>query len=211
MRHLLNDAPHLRILIVPNPRDLIYDHVVFPQRSYGSFGLEVGRPLIAVAKSDIAAFSEPSPYPIHAHSFSTTCDSLHARSTYCAIYGKQSFKRRQSSRLETQRAWRAQGIPSRTLFGRYWISGGMHTITPGPNLVDCRQSSFYPLFPTPKAYSADVNLDVSHSELLRLEEAPDVLVLPSVLGKFHKVSLAVKRKWMKCSNETHRSLIARRV
>lgn len=42
LRQLLDEAPHLRILIVPNPRDLIYDHAVFPQRSYGSFGLEVG-------------------------------------------------------------------------------------------------------------------------------------------------------------------------
>ena len=86
----------------------------------------------------------------------------------------------------------------------------MHKIAPGENLADCRQSSFYPLFPTPKAYSADVNLDVSHSELLKLEEAPDVLVLPSALGKFHKVSLPAQRKWIKYLNKTHRSLIALR-
>ena len=73
------------------------------------------------------------------------------------------------------------------LSGIYWIRGGAYTIACG-SLADSRQSSFYPLFPTPKAYSADVNFDVSHSELLKLEEAPDVLVLPSVLGKFHKVS-----------------------
>ena len=44
LRQLLNEAPHLHIVIVPNPRDLIYDHAVFPQRSFGSFGLEVCPP-----------------------------------------------------------------------------------------------------------------------------------------------------------------------
>ncbi|CAG7854041.1 DNA polymerase alpha subunit B [Serendipita indica DSM 11827] len=50
------------------------------------------------------------------------------------------------------------------------------------------QRSFYPLFPAEPELHADVNLDVSHSELLKLEDvAPDVLILPSNLGKFHKV------------------------
>jgi hypothetical protein len=36
-----------------------------------------------------------------------------------------------------------------------------------------------------------VNLDVTHHELLRLEQAPDVLVLPSRLKHFSKV----RRGW----------------
>ncbi|CAG8687270.1 15540_t:CDS:2, partial [Acaulospora colombiana] len=47
------------------------------------------------------------------------------------------------------------------------------------------QRSFYPLFPS---YPQDVNLDISHSELLKIEAvAPDVLILPSNLKQFHKV------------------------
>ncbi|PVG03084.1 DNA polymerase alpha, subunit B [Serendipita vermifera] len=47
------------------------------------------------------------------------------------------------------------------------------------------QRSFYPLFPS---YPQDVNLDISHSELLKIEDvAPDVLILPSNLKQFHKV------------------------
>ncbi|KIM32000.1 hypothetical protein M408DRAFT_64337 [Serendipita vermifera MAFF 305830] len=55
------------------------------------------------------------------------------------------------------------------------------------SLAGCvlQQRSFYPLFP---AYPADVNLDVSHSEMLRLDNlSPDVLILPSRLKQFHKV------------------------
>ena len=53
-------------------------------------------------------------------------------------------------------------------------------------------ASFYPLFPVPADLSADVNLDVSHSDGLRLDpgseqHAPDVLLLPSKLKQFTKV------------------------
>lgn len=53
--------------------------------------------------------------------------------------------------------------------------------------------SFYPLFPVPADLSSEVNLDVSHLEGLRLnmdtqEYAPDVMVLPSRLKHFCKVS-----------------------
>jgi DNA polymerase alpha subunit B len=53
--------------------------------------------------------------------------------------------------------------------------------------------SFYPLFPTPLDLSHEVNLDVSHLKQLALchEEAvsaPDVLIIPSRLKHFSKVS-----------------------
>lgn len=56
--------------------------------------------------------------------------------------------------------------------------------------------SFYPIFPVPLELSSDVNLDISHSDGLRLgsdpdgikEYAPDVLILPSRLKHFSKVS-----------------------
>lgn len=56
-----------------------------------------------------------------------------------------------------------------------------------------QQRSFYPLFPVPESLSHDVNLDISHSGLLKLGKtsgsavsAPDVLVLPSRLKQFSK-------------------------
>lgn len=52
--------------------------------------------------------------------------------------------------------------------------------------------SFYPLFPVPVELSAEVNLDVTHSDDLRLdvsghEHAPHVLILSSKLKQFSKV------------------------
>jgi hypothetical protein len=52
--------------------------------------------------------------------------------------------------------------------------------------------SFYPIFPTPQSLAHEVNLDISHSDGLRLVDGdnpspPDVLILPSKLKQFVKV------------------------
>lgn len=48
--------------------------------------------------------------------------------------------------------------------------------------------SFYPIFPPPEAHAAEVNLDVTHYPLLKMDgPAPDVLILPSKLKHFSKV------------------------
>jgi DNA polymerase alpha subunit B len=50
------------------------------------------------------------------------------------------------------------------------------------------QRSFYPLFPVPENMAGEVNLDVTHQKLLRLDDtAPDLLILPSKLKHFSKV------------------------
>lgn len=50
------------------------------------------------------------------------------------------------------------------------------------------QRSFYPLFPVPETLASEINLDVTHQPLLRLDgPAPDVLILPSKLKHFSKV------------------------
>ena len=55
--------------------------------------------------------------------------------------------------------------------------------------------SFYSVFPVPKDNSHEVNLDVSHLEKLDfksvcdgIDTVPDVLILPSMLKQFNKVS-----------------------
>jgi DNA polymerase alpha subunit B len=51
------------------------------------------------------------------------------------------------------------------------------------------QRSFYPIFPPPEIVAGEVNLDVTHSSLVRMEgPAPDLLILPSKLKHFSKVS-----------------------
>jgi DNA polymerase alpha subunit B len=49
------------------------------------------------------------------------------------------------------------------------------------------QRNFYPIFPAPEALAHEVNLDLTHWNMLRLAEtAPDVLILPSKLKHFSK-------------------------
>lgn len=57
--------------------------------------------------------------------------------------------------------------------------------------------SFYPIFPPPMDVSHEVNLDVSRSKLLDLDHGsqdhtPHVLLVPSRLKQFSKVSLFVR-------------------
>ncbi|WVF70910.1 hypothetical protein IAT40_005705 [Kwoniella sp. CBS 6097] len=50
------------------------------------------------------------------------------------------------------------------------------------------QRSFYPIFPPPEQHAAEVNLDVTHYPLLKMEgPAPDILILPSKLKHFSKI------------------------
>lgn len=58
--------------------------------------------------------------------------------------------------------------------------------------------SFYPLFPVPTDVSHEVNLDISHSDGLRMLDAdntyaPDVLIVPSKLREFSKVNISISR------------------
>lgn len=53
--------------------------------------------------------------------------------------------------------------------------------------------SMYPIFPVPVDSTHEVNLDISHSELLDIdgetdESSPHVLILPSRLKHFAKAS-----------------------
>jgi DNA polymerase alpha subunit B len=51
------------------------------------------------------------------------------------------------------------------------------------------QRNFYPIFPPTEAHASEVNLDVTHFNLLKMEgPQPDLLILPSKLKHFSKVS-----------------------
>ncbi|KAK8866041.1 hypothetical protein IAR55_001192 [Kwoniella newhampshirensis] len=50
------------------------------------------------------------------------------------------------------------------------------------------QRNFYPIFPPPEIHTADINLDVTHYPLLKMDgPAPDILILPSKLRHFSKI------------------------
>ncbi|WVQ77069.1 hypothetical protein IAR50_006752 [Cryptococcus sp. DSM 104548] len=49
------------------------------------------------------------------------------------------------------------------------------------------QRSFYPIFPVSEDLAGEVNLDVTHYPLLKMDPMPDILILPSKLNKFSKI------------------------
>ena len=60
------------------------------------------------------------------------------------------------------------------------------------------QRTFYPIFPPPEAHASEVNLDVTHQALLKLDgPASDVMIMPSRLKHFSKVSdcLHLRNRW----------------
>jgi DNA polymerase alpha subunit B len=70
-------------------------------------------------------------------------------------------------------------------------SGEPEAKDPMANLVRhvLGQRSFYPLFPPPEQHAAEVNLDVTHYPLLKMDgPAPDIFITPSKLKHFSKVS-----------------------
>jgi DNA polymerase alpha subunit B len=55
------------------------------------------------------------------------------------------------------------------------------------------QRNFYPIFPPTEAYASEVNLDVTHFGLLKMDgPQPDLLILPSKLKHFSKVRYATQ-------------------
>jgi DNA polymerase alpha subunit B len=54
------------------------------------------------------------------------------------------------------------------------------------------QRNFYPIFPPTETHASEVNLDVTHFGLLKMDgPQPDLLILPSKLKHFSKVSHAL--------------------
>lgn len=54
------------------------------------------------------------------------------------------------------------------------------------------QRNFYPIFPPTESYASEVNLDVTHFDLLKMDgPQPDLLILPSKLKHFSKVCPAL--------------------
>ncbi|KAI6005362.1 DNA polymerase alpha subunit B [Pisolithus marmoratus] len=157
LRDFLLYSPGSIVLLVPNVRDLISDHVVFPQCEFQFSGMD----------PRIHCLPNPCRFSLNGVSFGvTSVDVLfHLRK-------EEYFKRLQE--VDPSASDLAQANDAMANLAR--------------NLL--QQRSFYPIFPVPLDVSHEVNLDVTHSEGLKLgiedECAPDVLVLPSRLKQFSK-------------------------
>ncbi|KAI9635169.1 DNA polymerase alpha subunit B N-terminal-domain-containing protein [Dioszegia hungarica] len=151
-------SPATRIILVPSIRDIISQHVALPQAALDKEAF--GLP------PRVSCLPNPCTLEINEISIAiTTADILfHLR-----------------SQEVTQRVEEADPQPP---------SASPVTKDAMASLVRhvLGQRSFYPLFPVPENMAGEVNLDVTHQKLLRLDDtAPDLLILPSKLKHFSKV------------------------
>ncbi|KAF8477895.1 DNA polymerase alpha/epsilon subunit B-domain-containing protein [Gautieria morchelliformis] len=156
---LIQHNPGTLVLLVPHVRDLLNSHVVFPQGvGEGDFGQ---------LPTSVKVLPNPCLFSLNGIRFGV--------STVDVLYHLKN----------QQYTQRPQQLP---------IDASNSVVPPAQQDVManlCRhvleQRSFYPIFPVPVELSLDINLDVSHSDQLKLSgPAPDVLVLPSILRQFSK-------------------------
>ncbi|KAK7445460.1 DNA-directed DNA polymerase alpha subunit pol12 [Stygiomarasmius scandens] len=154
----LSSSPASLAILVPSVRDLASSHAVFPQSEF--------RPEVSM-HARIKLLPNPSTFSINGTRFSA--------SSVDVLF-----------HLKTQE-----------LLKRGEEIGSVAPVAPDDSGSDamgnlCRhvlqQRSFYPLFPVPLDVSHEVNLDVTHSKGLNLDEEslPDIIILPSKLKQFSK-------------------------
>ncbi|KAF8630838.1 hypothetical protein AX17_005197 [Amanita inopinata Kibby_2008] len=163
LKSFLQASPNSIVLLVPSIRDLLSDHVVYPQSEYPQ--------VLTGEHPRIHLLPNPACFSINGVTFAvSSVDVLfHLR--------REEYTKR--------------GQEVDPILPMYAEDTGTDVMG---NL--CRhllqQRSFYPLFPVPLDISHEVNLDVSHSESLRIcdadgnQYAPDVLIMPSKLKEFSK-------------------------
>ncbi|KAJ4000431.1 DNA polymerase alpha/epsilon subunit B-domain-containing protein [Lentinula boryana] len=162
IRDFLNLSPGSTVILVPSVRDLISTHAVYPQCEFSRL----------VTKSDprIQLVPNPCTFSINDITFGATSVDV--------LFHLQKEK-------VLKRGQEVDSVVS--------LSPEDSGVDPLAN--DCRhllqQRSFYPVFPVPFDLCSEVNLDVTHSPGLRLDDemedvAPDVLILPSRLRQFCK-------------------------
>ncbi|KAG7094228.1 hypothetical protein E1B28_007834 [Marasmius oreades] len=165
LRQLLDSSSGSIAILVPSVRDLISSHAVYPQCEFRS----------EVTKHDARIHLLPNParFSVNGVTFaSTTVDVLfHLRKEEITKRGEEIDSIAPQFPEDT-------GSDSMGNSCRHLL----------------QQRSFYPLFPVPSDVAAEVNLDVSHSQALKLnggdtdesEFAPDVFIILSKLKQFSK-------------------------
>ncbi|BEI86263.1 hypothetical protein CcaverHIS002_0605500 [Cutaneotrichosporon cavernicola] len=156
----LHDAsPATSVVLVPSVRDLISKHAAYPQAMLDREG---GLGLL----KKVRLLPNPGTFNINEVQIAVASPDIlfHMRR-------EEVFQRAEEAEPDpaTPANPNPQGDPLANLVRH--VLGHRH---------------FYPLFPPPEKDAAEVNLDVTHWHQLRMEKAPDVLVLPSRLKHFAK-------------------------
>ncbi|KAK4056532.1 DNA-directed DNA polymerase alpha subunit pol12 [Microbotryomycetes sp. JL221] len=161
--NFLNSSTRSVVILIPHGRDLLNNHVAFPQSPFskGSFGLP---------NKGVYMLPNPTTFSINEVVFGiTSVDtlfSLRNQEYFCPCQVEQD---QQDDSVDVTAS---KDVMSRTC---------RHLL---------RQRSFYPLFPAPlNSVGLDnLNLDVTHSELLSMgTNGADILILPSKLKHFTRI------------------------
>ncbi|KAJ9107993.1 hypothetical protein QFC20_003679 [Naganishia adeliensis] len=154
---LMESSPGTAVILIPSVRDLVSRHVAFPQTPLEK-STELGLP------KKVRMLPNPANFYVNEALFSVSSTDVlfHLRK-------EEYFRRAEEADLEP-------GVKA----------------APKDAMAElCRhvlgQRSMYPIIPPPADVQADVNFDLSHHELLELDVAPDVLILPSRLKYFAKI------------------------
>ncbi|ORY32273.1 DNA polymerase alpha subunit B N-terminal-domain-containing protein [Naematelia encephala] len=158
LQRILDSSPGTNIILSPSIRDIVSRHVAYPQAM-------LDKDILGIPKK-VKSLPNPCTFSINETVISiTSTDTL--------------FHLRREEVL--QRAEEAEPDPEAK-------SGETKDAMAGLVRHLLGQRSFYPIFPPPEAHAGEVNLDVTHYGLLKMEGcAPDVLVLPSKLKHFSKI------------------------
>ncbi|KAF8349223.1 DNA polymerase alpha/epsilon subunit B-domain-containing protein [Amanita rubescens] len=163
LKSFLEASPESIVLLLPSVRDLLSDHAVYPQSEHPE-ELTGGHPRIRLLPN-------PARFTINGISFGvTSVDVLfHLKREEFVKRGEEADPISPTSAEDT-------GSDVMGNLCRHLL----------------QQRSFYPLFPVPTDVSHEVNLDISHSDGLRMTNAdntyaPDVLIVPSKLKEFSKM------------------------
>ncbi|KAI0345724.1 DNA polymerase alpha, subunit B [Trametopsis cervina] len=163
LRDFLDSNPGAIALLVPNVKDLLSTHAVFPQDAFESSLVNDPR---------IQLLPNPCHFVLNGVVFAvSSVDVL--------------FHLRKEEYFIPMSEWHSVTPDTHEVSADDVMAGlCCHVL---------EQRSFYPIFPVPHNLSHDVNMDISHFGALTLDSDPDgqeslsVLVLPSRLKQFSKV------------------------
>ncbi|WVO24491.1 uncharacterized protein IAS62_005859 [Cryptococcus decagattii] len=157
LQKVVTQSPSTVIILVPSVRDIVSHHMAFPQSM-------LEKEYLGLPKK-VKALPNPCTFSVNEVTISlSSVDVLfHLGQAHAPIRAQEADPDPDMN-----------GIPA-----------------PDPLANHIRQvlgqRSFYPIFPPPEDVAGEVNLDVTHYPLLKMDQAPDILILPSRLNKFAKI------------------------
>ncbi|WWC66502.1 uncharacterized protein I206_100404 [Kwoniella pini CBS 10737] len=158
LQTVLDASPGTVIILVPSVRDIVSSHMAFPQSM-------LDKESLALPKR-VKVLPNPCTFSIN-----EVIIALSSVDVLFHLRREEMYQRAEEAEPEVA----SEGVETKDA-----MAGLIRHVL--------GQRSFYPIFPPPEGSVAEVNLDVTHYPLLRMDgPAPDILILPSKLKHFSKI------------------------